>query len=223
MKRIETAFEAVVDCVLKGVRGLSTEQNKAVTRFWWLWRERYRLQHNPATPFRSPLHVDCPSLSVEQKETLEANGVFYGNGLEIPAPQAAGLTIMYRMCWLAGQPTLQWGVITSEQIDFLVPDTFGPFTIVPIAPRVCLLGGHQSHRADRGAALEINEEAVRQCSRYVFARSIRDCFPAGFFPLPGSARHTDDKRGRAAGLGLVDLKERLGLGSKAGQPHDPPK
>jgi hypothetical protein len=179
MENIEREFQPIATAVLAGKDVLSDVENQAVTHFWYLWNERFTLKHAPQSALqpRSPWPDEQP-LTQEKREHLESNGyVFFADGA-IPGPQAAGLGLMMKLGpWLSRQAPMIWNILRSEDLEFLVPDTFGEYRIVPIAPNCCVATDVPSDsRLDRSKVRQINELALAQSKEYVFAREFRSCF-----------------------------------------------
>jgi hypothetical protein len=179
MGKIEREFQPIATALLAGKEVLSDVENQAVTRFWYLWEERFTLKHAPQFALQPrSLWSNVQPLTQEQQENLESNGyVFLADGA-IPGPQAAGLGLMLKLGpWLSRQEPMIWHILRSEDLEFLVPDTFGGYRFVPIAPDCCLATDVPSDsRLDRGSVRQINELALAQSKVYAFARDWRVCF-----------------------------------------------
>lgn len=178
MKRIERQFQPIAEEIIGGKVALDMVENHAVTRFWHLWRERFMLKHSPQPTLQSPaIGPDAQRLTQEQQENLERNHYVYFVDGELLVPQAAGLRLMIKLGpWLSRQQPMSWNVLRSEDLEFLVPDTFGDYAIVPIAPNCCVASDMPSDpRMDRSTVGQINELALAQRKEYVFARDLRAC------------------------------------------------
>jgi len=179
MERIEREFQRIAEEIIAGKVALDVVENHVVTRFWYLWRERFMLKHSPQPTLRSPaIGPDAQSLTQEQQENLEGNHYVYIVDGALPGPQAAGLRLMLKLGpWLSRQQPMSWNVLRSEDLEFLVPDTFGDYAFVPIAPNCCLASDVPSDpRLDRSKVRQINALALEQSKEYVFARELRACF-----------------------------------------------
>jgi hypothetical protein len=179
MGRIEREFQPIAEEIIAGKVALDVAENHAVTRFWHLWRERFMLKHSPQPTLRSPaIGPDAPPLTQEHQENLEGNNYIYFVDGAIPGPQAAGIRLMLKLGpWLSRQQPMSWNVLRSEDLQFLVPDTFGDYAIVPIAPNCCLASDvPPDPKLHRSKVRQINELALAQSKEYVFARELRACF-----------------------------------------------
>lgn len=179
MENIEREFQPIAEAIITGKAALSDAENQSITRFWHLWCERFTLKHNPQPTLRSPaIGPDAKTLTQEQQENLEGNHyAFFVDGA-LRGPQAAGLRLMMKLGpWLSRQPPMSWNVLRSEDLEFLVPDTFGGYALVPIAPNCCLATDvSPDSRLDRIKVRQINELALAQSKDYVFAKDLRACF-----------------------------------------------
>ena len=178
MERTEREFQSIAEEIIGGKVALDMVENYAVTRFWHLWRERFMLKHSPQLTLRSPaIGPDAQPLTQEQQENLEGNHYLYFVDGELLGPQAAGLRLMIKLGpWLSRQQPMSWNVLRSEDLEFLVPDTFGDYAFVPIAPNCCVASDMPSDpRMDRSTVGQINELALAQRKEYVFARDLRAC------------------------------------------------
>jgi len=179
MKNIEREFQPIATAVLAGKNVLSDVESQAVTNLWHLWKERFTLKHAPQCALQpQALLPNEQPLTQEKREHLESNGYVFFDGGAMPGPQAAGFRVMMKLGpWLSRQAPMSWNILRSEDLEFLVPDTFGEYRIVPIAPNCCLTTDVPSDsRLDRSKVRQINELALAQSKEYVFARELRACF-----------------------------------------------
>lgn len=100
----------------------------------------------------------------------------YAVGNVMPAQQVAGLDIMKKLLALERNmeaTKARWGVITSGEIEFIVPDRLGTYLWVPLSPHCCLMvNPNVSGEISRADAIVLNNFAMRQSVRYIFARDL---------------------------------------------------
>jgi len=175
MRRIESEFQVVAEAVLAGQRDLSEPEDLAITRFQRLWALRFALQQFPAKDRElNGLIPAGPELTQTQQENLEANGYSYMVGNVLRGQQLAGMSISMGLLALNRSEAMvrtKWAVITSRDIEFLVPDSFRTYWTVPLSPNCCFMA-NQAASAEilPETAIALNNIAAVQCVRYCFAR-----------------------------------------------------
>jgi hypothetical protein len=175
MRAIESEFQAVAESVIAGQRDLSDPENLAITKFQRLWALRFGFQQFPARDrVINGLTLSRPPLTQAEQETLEVNGHGYFVGDTLPSRQLAGMSISMGLLALNNSEATaktEWSIITSKQVELLVPDSFRTYWTVPLSPNCCFM----SHQPASGeiaptTAMILNETAARECIRYCFAR-----------------------------------------------------
>jgi hypothetical protein len=174
MRLIESEFQLVADAVLAGHRDLSEPQHLAITKFQRLWALRFALQQFPAKDSElSGLIPAGPPLTQIQQENLEANGYGYLVGNVLRSQQLAGMTISMGLLALNRSEAVmrtKWAIITSRDIEFLVPDSFRTYWTVPLSPQCCFMANHPANiDISPETAIALNNIAATQCVGYCFA------------------------------------------------------
>jgi hypothetical protein len=179
MRRIESEFQDVAEAVLAGQRDLTEPDHMAITRFQRLWALRFALQQFPAKDRELDGLIPAePALTQTQQENLEANGYSYMVGNVLRSQQLAGMTISMGLLALNRSEAMirtKWAVITSRDIEFLVPDTFRTCWTVPLSPNCCFMANQPANiEISPGTAIALNNIAATQCVGYCFARDFSD-------------------------------------------------
>jgi hypothetical protein len=178
MKRIEDDFQKIVGPIVEGkTQTLASELKASVDRMYALWymRSRYRELESQEIQLNG---IAGDDLTKEQEENLEKNGyLFTRKSGRIPARQLNGLELQLRIDSyareLAGSVT-RWGVISTQSGEFIVPDV-PSHCIIPLTPRLALVGPAPDGMIVERNVAEINR-AMRATSRdYVFARDFSSC------------------------------------------------
>jgi hypothetical protein len=178
MKRIEDDFQKIVGPIVEGkTQTLAPELKAPVDRMYALWymRSRYRELESQEIQLNG---IAGDDLTKEQEENLEKNGyLFTRKSGRIPARQLNGLELQLRIDSyareLAGSLT-RWGVISTQSGEFIVPDV-PSHCIIPLTPRLALIGPAPDGMIVERNVAEINR-AMRATSRdYVFARDFSSC------------------------------------------------
>jgi len=173
-RRIERPFQALAETIVKGKRQLSREDQRLITIFQHLWALRFAMKEYPRTDVEMPSALPAgPELTKAKQETLEANNYSFLSGNRMPGPQVAGLVINAGLLRLARSEAAntEWSVVESQQIEFVVPDSFRTIPTVPLSPNCCLMaisGG--ARELSRLEAVHVNNMVALQCVHYAFAR-----------------------------------------------------
>jgi hypothetical protein len=175
MKQIEDRFQQLAEAILRGHRSLSTADYKAASQFYALCRVRGEHRSSPTRDCPTP-GVTGDDLTPDQQENLEKNGYIYVLKSGVPGRMMAGVFIQrhidYFVHQLRGTP---WGVITSSQGEFVVPDAFGTYPIVPVSPTLCLVAGTTERILDSADVKDLNIKLMSAVKHYVVARNFDEC------------------------------------------------
>jgi hypothetical protein len=69
----------------------------------------------------------------------------------------------------------RWGILRSSEAEFLVPDNFSSYSVLPLSPAIALVEGHADGEIDFRQVADINGMAVHGSRRYYFARDMSRC------------------------------------------------
>jgi len=117
------------------------------------------------------------NLTDDQRERLESNGYLVSNAVAaMPGRMMAHMAIWFEI----RQATLnladiQWGIAEALEGEFLVPDHFGEYSIVPVTPRLCLVAGSGDHALLLDGVRFVNRIAIIASSKYLVAREFSRC------------------------------------------------
>ena len=73
---------------------------------------------------------------------------------------------------LAGK---RWGIIRAKEGEFVLPDSFGDFMIMPLSPTCCLVADEDDGSVGEEGVSQINGLAKAQASIYLAARDLTRC------------------------------------------------
>jgi hypothetical protein len=176
MKNIEDKFHNIAERITSGAGSLLPGDSKAVTEFYGLcrlraaWRDR-RLAPQPI------LGIAGENLTKDQEEVLETKHAIYvtADGT-IPGRYIVGIQIQNDIDGFAAQlERRQWGIVSAQDGEFILPDNFGSFTIVPISPAISLIYDSQDLSLSRNQVKMVNRCAANTASQYVVARDFTVC------------------------------------------------
>lgn len=171
--RIETTFQRIADAAVTGRRSFTGEEQEAITEMFFLWKARADTKdEDPEDIYVNGL--TGTDLDLNRQEILEKNGcIFILPGGRMPRRFMNGISLRVRMDIdrnHTGQ--IHWGVLEAIEGEFIVPDTTGGATLMPISPRLCLMGNQASLRLNFAAVAEVNALMRSRAIGYYFARDL---------------------------------------------------
>jgi len=177
MRHIEGRFQALADRIVAGYRSLSAPECEAVTQFYALWRYRaiQREKVEPDVTIRG--FLPDRTLSEDRMEALESNGYVVANAMgAMPGRMMAGMRIQFGIRKVALDLLgVRWGVAEAFQGEFVIPDSPGTITIVPVSPDICLAADTGDHTVMPEGVRLINQLAISTSSSYLVARDFSKC------------------------------------------------
>ncbi|MGO4379759.1 hypothetical protein AB4Z19_15895 [Pseudoduganella sp. RAF19] len=179
MGDIEIAFQQIAERILAGERSFAQEEHGAITDYYLLWILRHKFKQRPLADQQLRMHRPERRIDKDTEEHLEKHGVmFFRNDGTMPGrllvgPSLHGMLDDNRVR-MAGTT---WGILRARpgHGEFLVPDTFSMFSIVPLTPEICLVAGMENSVADFRAIGHFNGVAVENSAQYYFARDLNQC------------------------------------------------
>lgn len=178
MKAIEDRYQEVARTIVAGaVTTLDNAMTAAVSDLYLLWTLRHERFLHPIPDARLNFVTPEREMSVDTQEILEANGyMFATSDNTIPSRFMTGLRFVMEMRRerhrMAGK---RWGILKSDEAEFLVPDNFSAVSVLPLSPTIALVEGHIDQQIGFKQVADINGQAVNGCHRYYFARDITCC------------------------------------------------
>jgi hypothetical protein len=189
-KYIEDEFQKVVERLLLDNSPVRSSDNIAITKFYSLWNVRHHwakihINEEPLEGLTLPW-----SPTVNEQERLEKAHISYmSNGPTGPifsARQTCGMLIQANLSsWLKALANVQWGLLSSLEGEFIVPDNFSKSLIVPVTPNAVLVGNCQSMQISALDTHRINMDAMDNAESYCFARNLEKCRGSGYFNNSG--------------------------------------
>jgi len=171
MKQIEDEFQTLAEEVIGGLRAIDVEKSRVVTNFFALWCSRFQRRHSP-TPDRRINGVVGESLSKDQEEIREKNRIGYFRVDQMmPGRNIAGMQIQMTIDQIDAQfRGVRWGVVTSREGEFILPDTFDMLTVVPVTPTTCLICAPEDLDISKTETAKLNRLALNSHREYCVAR-----------------------------------------------------
>lgn len=178
MKDMEDAFQKLVGEVLSGMPGAFNEwQSATISDFYALWQARAERRHLPSQRILAAAGVLGTRVNYtnDDLEMLEKNGIsaFRGDG-SISMRHIMGPRIRLDMdAILKAMSGRQWGIVTSADGEFCVPDV-PAHGIIPLTPTV-VLDSSRLGAISRDEVVYINCLLASKSREYLFARSLKAC------------------------------------------------
>ncbi|WP_172974796.1 hypothetical protein [Azospira sp. I09] len=173
---IERQFGILVSHILNGrEHRMDPGAFETISRMYSLWR----IRHHRAKNSLPDAYIGTPERVVLNRVMDE--GEHYGmisitaDGF-IPGRMMAGplmlLALDRQAEALAGK---RWGIIHAKEGEFVLPDSFGDFMIMPISPTCCLVADEDDGSVGIEGVSQINGFAIAHASSYLAARDLAEC------------------------------------------------
>lgn len=173
---IEREFGILASHILGDrLRPMDTKAFETISRMYSLWRIRHHRASNPLPD----TYVGKPE-RVASTETMD-QGEHYGlisitANWSIPGRMMAGPLIQLALDRqeeaLAGK---RWGIIRAKEGEFVLPDSFGEFMIMPLSPTCCLVADEDDGSVDEEGVSQINGFAKASATTFLAARDLLNC------------------------------------------------
>ncbi|WP_445979103.1 hypothetical protein [Stenotrophomonas muris] len=172
-KKVEGDFKLLVDRVeSRSVENLSGSDSLLATQFYALIRERERLRDEPPANIR---FASGEALEIEEDEQqrLDKMGILFQSNGVFESRMVSSVRLMGSVVWATRNlDDVQWGVVRSTHLNFVVPDSIGELGFIPIGPREILLQGSRSFVMDANRVRDLNLWMRASAKKYVFSRDL---------------------------------------------------
>jgi hypothetical protein len=175
-KQIEDEYQAVVERVLQGTNTDPVYDAQILTEFYCLWHIRhhwskFKIEDKDLGGTSERL------LTTDDQERLEkAHIVYPTNSGKLPSRILRGLCMQSNLDAVVKKMAgIEWGILSTSEEEFLVPDNFSEIEIIPVSPKLCFAAGYKSQEIGKISVSHINSLAVASAKKYVFARDFDKC------------------------------------------------
>jgi hypothetical protein len=180
MKEIEDSFQNLATEIISNKDKIHLEENDnwIATKFFALWYHRAYRNTNPIQDTQLKGIAGGEQLSKNEEELLETKNVVFARGDDavVPGRFMNGINIQMAIDRIASKwGKLKWGIISSIEDEFIVPETFSSCTILPISPKIILLGDSENLIIPKSWVIQVNKLAISFCRTYYFARKLSNC------------------------------------------------
>ncbi|TXI85541.1 MAG: hypothetical protein E6Q40_07630 [Cupriavidus sp.] len=178
MQDIERRFGSIAASVLRG-KALRSDRafHTTISEMYALWRPRFELAVRPMPDMQLAVSGVEREVAPAMRDQLEHHGVIVPDAAgRIAGRSLAGVSLMRMLDMHAIQMTLtKWAVVRAHEGEFVLPDTFGQFLVLPLAPTYCFIADNENGVIDRDTVADLNALAKRSAHRFIVARDIAAC------------------------------------------------
>jgi hypothetical protein len=177
MGQIEQRFGLTAARVERAVGPLRVADHEAITRMFSLWKVRTHFARNPVPDTRlkmvRPERAVSPGAMDEGEHvgliTMHADGT-------IPGRMIAGPLLQFGLDrQIASMPSKRWGIVRAGNGEFVLPDSFGDFMVMPLSPTCSFIADHDDDVLELEAVSKLNAVAKASSTIYLAARSLSHC------------------------------------------------
>jgi hypothetical protein len=176
MKDIENEFQILADRIANGGARLTAEESLAASKFFILWQVRVEQKRQP--PSDAAMRSVAPDpLTKDQREQLEKMAVTFINPDQtLPGRSVSGFNIFREIDRRLPPLThARWGVMTAQQGEFLLPESYGYCCHIPIAPNHYLVYDQLDTIIPECEVAKANRFAAALDVDYLIARHFAKC------------------------------------------------
>jgi len=172
MAEIENAFHAEIN----NAKPFESRNHSAISEYFLLWRIRHHF-HMSRMEDQALIGVTGSGLTKEQEEVLESKGaMFIRDDGVIPARFMTGVQVIMQLDrQRAGVADLEWGLLTSDEGEFLVADCYNDLTFMPISPKLAFCAGYNDMNIDRQGVVHANIQSIEKSTEFYFAKELSLC------------------------------------------------
>lgn len=182
MKSIEDDYLSLINRVYPHITyQLRREDHATITSMFFLWKFRQYRAINPIpdTHLKNMLtNSISTSFTLDQREQAEKVGITIidDNGLVNGRDMTGDNIQLQVMHYQNYYKDMYWGVLHSQNAEFLVPDTYDDVLVLPVSPFICFVLNFESALVTDQHVYQINKIAVSKSQKYYFARDFSKCF-----------------------------------------------
>lgn len=165
MAPIEKAFHEEID----NIKRYASRNHEAISRYCLLWRlrHRYHLSDNQDVILES---ISSFGVTKEQGEVVEKkHGLFSRAEGVIPSRATVGFRIQTDLdrLWFYCKD-FKWGLITSNDGEFVVADGYGDCPFIPVTPKLAFCAGEPDQTITSQQLAEINKDSIARAKEFFF-------------------------------------------------------
>jgi hypothetical protein len=176
MKAIEDEFQILADRIVNGGARLTAEESLAASKFFILWQVRVEQRRQPTADVAMRGVAPDPLTKDQREQREKMAATFINPDRTLSGRSVSGFHIFKEIDRRLPQLThARWGVITAQQGEFLLPESFGYCCQIPIAPNRCLVYGQPDMLIPKFEVAKANRVAAALDIDYLVARHFAKC------------------------------------------------
>ena len=177
MKMIEDAYQVLADDIASGnfMRRLSRNERQLVTDMYALWNLRWHWKNRPLDDQKLVgVSGPTPSFSQDERELLKKHHMTSSRtDASLDGRHLTGVRIQLDLSRARKKlADVQWGVIKSRRLEFVVPDNSADRLFFPVTPHLCLANTQGFRIVDDAGVLRMNAESIKASNEYYFAKNL---------------------------------------------------
>lgn len=176
-KKIEDAFISLALAISKDTGYSIQGQDKLIVEeFYALWRSRHQFRVAPL-PDAIVNGIPGDDLDINSREVIEKkHGMYIQPDSSVPARFSMGIQITINIDQFVDRVRdYRWGILRSEDGNFLFPDTFSEWLMIPISPIILIAAQCANAVVSREQVSLINNYAIDSSHDYIFSRELSKC------------------------------------------------
>ncbi len=182
MKEIEDKFQTLASKIVTNkIKNIGESENRTVSEFFALWELRFYKNLNPIDDTELKEILPGKSYTKNEEEILEKSNMVFAKAsardkVSIPSrfmnSQSIQMGIYER---IAQMGYLKWGIVSSHEGEFIVPDNFSNNAILPVSPNIILLWDSNNLVIRRSEVIKVNQLAISCSKTFYFAKELSSC------------------------------------------------
>ncbi|WP_445769328.1 hypothetical protein [Rheinheimera sp.] len=172
MKSVEDEYQNVVEKLINGQSVSEKTKDKAVTQLFSLWYAKSLTINASKSNFLSGSVIKGDYYTKDMQEKIEAMGMAYvDEDGTIPMRLVTGVAIQIKYLELVKiYSGIRWGLVHSKETEFIVPDCFVNFAVIPVTPNFAFIGNSLNGDISKLDASIINSAARGNAYSFVLSR-----------------------------------------------------
>jgi hypothetical protein len=179
MKEIEDNYQSIADSIVNGILNKIGQNEKLIINdMFAIWNIR-AFQKNSSIQDKKINGIIgvARNLTIDEQELLEKNHIgFIRPDLTFPGRQLTGIHIQQNLDMVKEQlKDAEWGILRASNGEFIVPDNFSNFRILPLTPKIGLYSPSNNEVLSIDQVALINQLALDTAKEYYFAHDLSEC------------------------------------------------
>lgn len=172
MKKVEDEYQDIVEKLITSQTVSEEAKNAAVSQFFSLWIAKSLTFNAKEHEFFSKSTIKGDNYTIDMKEKIEAMGMAYiEDDGTMPNRFIYGNRILLKYLSLKEiHSEIRWGWVCSINTEFIFPDCFFNFAVIPATPNFAFIGNSSNGTISNIDASIINCAARGNAKNFIFSR-----------------------------------------------------